>query len=113
MPMNISIKLLADYPHLFPAVGEIRWKEWGHPPEPVSLAWWVNVTRQESGRGTLPVTWVAVDNQGQAVGAVGLGEFDIEERHDRTPWILGMIVASNYRGMGIGAQLLAALEIFA
>jgi predicted N-acetyltransferase YhbS len=113
MSLDVSIKLLADYPHLMTAVGEIRWKEWGHPPEPVRLDWWINITMQESGRSNLPVTWVAVDDQGQAVGAVGLAEFDIEERRDRTPWIVGMIVASHCRGMGIGSQLLSTLEIFA
>ena len=111
--MNVSIELLADYPHLFQAVGEMRWKEWGHPPEPDQLEWWVNVTAQESGRNSLPVTWVAVDDQNQAIGAVGLAEFDIEERRDRTPWIIGMIVTPHCRGMGIGRQLLATLEIFA
>jgi len=111
--MTVSIKLLADYPHLIAAVGEMRWKEWGHPPEPDSLDWWVNVTMQESGRSKLPVTWVAVDDHNQAVGAVGLAAFDIEERHDRSPWIIGMIVAAHYRSKGIGSQLLATLELFA
>jgi hypothetical protein len=40
----------------------------------------------------LPVTWVAIDPLGQAVGAVGLGAFDIAKRCDRSPWVLGMIV---------------------
>ncbi len=112
MSMTVSIKLLADYPHLITAVGEMRWKEWGHPPEPDNLDWWVNVTKQEAGRNSLPVTWVAVDHQGQAAGAVGLAAFDIEERHDRTPWIIGMIVSSQYRSNAIVSQLLATLEIF-
>nr|MBA3873739.1 hypothetical protein [Anaerolineae bacterium] len=85
MSTNVSIKLLADYPHLFSAVGELRWQEWGRPPEPERLDWWVNITAYEAGRDHLPVTWVAIDEHGQAVGAVGLGEFDIEERRDRTP----------------------------
>lgn len=113
MPIRVSFKLLADYPHLFAAVGEMRWKEWGHPPEPDQLDWWVNVTMQESGRDKLPVTWVAFEDEGRAIGAVGLAEFDIEERRDRTPWIVGMIVAREYRGIDVGRQLLAALEIFA
>jgi hypothetical protein len=72
---TISIGLLADHPHLIPAVGEMRWREWGHAPEPERLEW-----------------WVAIDGDKYAVGAVGLGEFDIEERGDRSPWVLGMIV---------------------
>jgi GNAT superfamily N-acetyltransferase len=108
-----SVELLADNPHLVSAIGEIRWKEWGHPPEPDGLEWWVDVTSREAGRGDLPVTWVAIDNLGQAVGAVGLDEFDIEERRDRSPWVVGMIVAVRRRGIGIGSQLLGALESWA
>jgi len=37
------------------------------------------------------MTWVASDQSG-ALGAVGLGQFDIEERRDRSPSLLGMIV---------------------
>ncbi len=111
--MTISIQLLADYPELIPAVGEIRWRDWGHAPEPEELDWWVNVTEKESGRDNLPVTWVAIDEQGQAVGAVGLAPLDIEERRDRTPWVIGMIVSPETRERGIGRALLSALEAFA
>ena len=109
----ISVELLSDYPELISAVGEMRWKEWGHPPEPVRLEWWVDITGREAGHDHLPVTWVAIDELGQAAGAVGLGEFDIEERRDRSPWVLGMIVAPQWRGLGIGGKLLGALEAWA
>jgi len=109
----ISIELLADHQHLVPVIGEIRWREWGHPPEPESLDWWIDVTTREAGRVDLPVTWVAIDTHGQAVGAVGLGHFDIEERRDRSPWVLGMIVAAGYRDRGIGGKLMKALESWA
>jgi GNAT superfamily N-acetyltransferase len=106
----ITIQLLADNRHLVPAVGEMRWKEWGHPPEPESLDWWVDVTAREAGREELPITWAAINQHGQAVGAVGLGQFDIEERHDRSPWVLGTIVSVQDRGLGIGGKLMRALE---
>lgn len=109
----VSVELLADHPHLVPTVGQIRWREWGHPPEPESLDWWIDVTAREAGRADLPVSWVAIDTLGNAVGAVGLGEFDIEERRDRSPWVLGMIVAVERRGLGIGGQLMEALESWA
>lgn len=109
----ITTGLLADHPELIPAVGEMRWREWGHPPEPESLEWWVDVTAREAGRDLLPVTWVAIDESGVAVGAVGMGEFDIEERRDRSPWVLGMIVDPGQRNRGTGGRLMRALEDWA
>jgi GNAT superfamily N-acetyltransferase len=109
----VTVELLADHPHLITVIGELRWREWGHAPEPERLDWWVDVTAKEAGRDDLPITWVAVDDVGQAVGAVGLGEFDIEERRDRSPWVLGMLVDVEHRGFGIGSQLMGALESWA
>jgi len=105
-----TINLLADRPDLIPAVGVMRWQEWGRAPEPDDPEWWVNATRQEAGRDGLPVTYVAVNGVGELVGAVGLGEFDIHARRDRSPWILGMVVRAEFRGSGVGRRLLRRAE---
>jgi len=47
------------------------------------------------------------------LGAVGLAEFDIEERRDRSPWLIGMIVRADRRREGIGRRLVARLEAWA
>lgn len=44
---------------------------------------------------------------------MGLGAFDIEERRDCSPWVLGMIVRPDHRGMGIGSLLMDELEAWA
>jgi len=111
--VSATVGLLADYPHLVADVGLMRWREWGRPPEPTDPDFWVSVTGEEAGRISLPVSWVAVDADGQAVGAVGLGKFDIEERRDRSPWVLGMIVHRDARRRGIGRMLLATLADWA
>ena len=108
-----TIALLADQPQLIPAIGELRWREWGHPPEPTERSWWVEGTARAAGRDALPVIWVALDARGEALGAVGLGPFDRPERRDRSPWIWGMIVRPDRRGQGIGTALMAALEAWA
>jgi len=110
IPTGISVHLLADHPQLISAVGEMRWKEWGNAPGRKDLGWWVEVTAREAGRDALPITWVAIDDRGCAVGAVGLDEFDLEERRDRSPWLVGMIVAGPLRGSGIGGMLVQKLK---
>ena len=112
-PTGISVHLLAAHPQLIPAVAELRWREWGNAPERKDLGWWVQVTSQEAGRDALPVTWVAIDARGSAVGAVGLAEFDLEERRDRSPWLIGMIVSCPLRGAGIGGTLVRKLKEWA
>jgi GNAT superfamily N-acetyltransferase len=110
---EFSIRSLANHPDLVVTIGDLRWKEWGHPPEPTDRLWWIEVTRRESGAEGLPVTFVAVDAHGSGIGAVGLDEFDIDERRDRSPWLQGMIVRPDRRGEGVGRGLLEHLEVWA
>ena len=109
---SVAVELLADRSDLVEAVTDLRWREWGHAPEPTDRTWWRAATIRESGRSELPITWVASDSSG-ALGAVGLGQFDIDERHDRSPWLLGMIVRPDRRGSGLGRLLLNSLESWA
>jgi GNAT superfamily N-acetyltransferase len=110
---SVKIELLADVPDLIPAVGHMRWIEWGHWPESSDLGEWVDITARESGRRDLPVTFVAIDSSGQAAGAVALGEFEPDEIRDRSPWIMGMIVRPELRGRGIGRLVLQTLMAWA
>jgi GNAT superfamily N-acetyltransferase len=106
------IHLLGDCPDLIPQVGRMRWLEWGHGEE--SPEGWTRVTAAESGVERLPLTLVATDAAGSAVGAVALGDADDalteQERCGRSPWLLGMVVRSDARGRGTGRGLLVALE---
>jgi GNAT superfamily N-acetyltransferase len=105
-----DIDLLADRPELIDEVGIVRWLEWGRPPEPEDPQWWIDATRREAGRDRLPLTYVAVGDAGDLLGAVGLGEFDIAERRDRSPWVMGMVVRPDLRRSGIGRRLLRRIE---
>jgi GNAT superfamily N-acetyltransferase len=107
------VTLLADNPAAATAVADMRWREWGHPPEPEDPAWWLETTMREAGRSELPVTWVAHSAHGEALGAVGLDTYDLDERHDVTPWVTGMIVRQDRRGEGVGRILMQHLERWA
>ncbi|HEX3724219.1 MAG TPA: GNAT family N-acetyltransferase, partial [Nitrolancea sp.] len=109
----MTIALLADWPRLASAVAEMRFREWATHPGREELRHWLEVTEREAGRSSLPLTWAAIAEDGTAIGAVGLGEFDPPTHQDRTPWVLGMIVRPDWRRQGIGRELLQALEIHA
>jgi GNAT superfamily N-acetyltransferase len=106
----VAIGVLANHPSLIPQVAELRWAEWGKPPEPVEFSYWLDTTRSEAGRDEVPMTWVAIDSDGRAVGAVGILQFDPDDFRDRSPWLVGMIVAPEWRNQGIGSRLVRALE---
>jgi GNAT superfamily N-acetyltransferase len=111
--MELTVSLLADSLDSVEAVADLRWREWGHAPEPEDPAYWLKVTRNEAGRDGLPVTFVAHDKAGAVLGAVGLDTYDLDERHDTTPWVTGMIVRSELRGQGVGRSLMRHLEQWA
>ena len=111
--MSLTVTLLADTLASAEAVAEMRWKEWGHPPEPEALDWWLDITIREAGREELPVTFVAHDATGGVVGAVGLDAYDLDERRATSPWVTGMIVRRDRRGEGVGSTLMHHLERWA
>ncbi|HEX8345261.1 MAG TPA: GNAT family N-acetyltransferase [Actinoplanes sp.] len=108
--MTIVVRLLADVPELIEPVGRMRWAEWGGGDD---VDAWISTTRREAGRDDLPVTWVAVDDTGAALGAVALGPSDVAGRPELVPCIWGMVVRADVRGSGVGALLLRRLERFA
>jgi hypothetical protein len=76
-----EIVLAADHPRLVEEVGLLRWREWGYgDPSPRE---WIETTRREAGRDDLPVTLVAIDDDGYALGAVALGDAD-----DALTWVV-------------------------
>jgi GNAT superfamily N-acetyltransferase len=111
--MLLTVTLLADSLTSAEAVAEMRWQEWGHPPEPEDPAWWLETTVREAGREKLPVTFVACDVADEVLGAVGLDTYDLDERHDTSPWVTGMIVRRDHRGKGVGRTLMQHLEQWA
>jgi GNAT superfamily N-acetyltransferase len=108
-----TVSLLADSPASMQAVADMRWLEWGHPPESEDPAWWLATTVREAGREELPVTFVAHDAAGEVLGAAGLDMYDLEERQDTSPWVTGVIVRRDSRGRGVGRRLMQHLERWA
>jgi GNAT superfamily N-acetyltransferase len=108
----VTVALLADHPDLIEQIGVLRWTEWGYgDPSPDE---WIAVSAREAGRDDLPVTLVAIDWSGSAVGVVGLDVADDaltdDERAARTPWLVGLVVDGHARRQGVARTLVRALE---
>jgi GNAT superfamily N-acetyltransferase len=116
-PTAVTIENLADRPDLLVPLAQIRWQEWGSHTGREALPWWVETTRDESGRDGVPVTFVAAvavdaaNAAGEAVGGVGLIHLpqELPELAGRGPWVVGTIVRADYRGYQIGSALVTRL----
>jgi len=111
--MEAEIVLLADRPELAAGWAELHWREWGTEPGREALAWWVADAERAMEREQVPVAFVAVDGAGAVLGGVGIHEFDLVERRDRSPWVVGTIVRADLRGAGIGQALMSHLAFWA
>jgi predicted N-acetyltransferase YhbS len=106
----ITVENLSARPELVADVVEIAWQEWGDALSEAEHAHWLREAERDYRLNTaFSAGFVAVD-RGRAVGTVQLHEFDIDAMRDRSPWVCGMVVRPEYRGMHIGRRLLDALE---
>jgi predicted N-acetyltransferase YhbS len=110
---DLRVEPLSEHPELYGQAGRLRWKEWSYGQR--DLRHFVDGTAKEAAAGHhLPLSLVAIDRTGHAVGVVGLGPIDAEvtaaERADRSPWILGMVVRSDFRMLGVGRRLLEGAQ---
>lgn len=91
--------MLSDRPDLVPACARWEHQEWGKPLDRAMADF---AGARADG---LPLTVVALDAQGEAVGMVSLWASDCALRPDITPWMASLYVAPAARGHGLGSLL--------
>jgi GNAT superfamily N-acetyltransferase len=105
----LFLGLLADQPELIAEVGVLRWRASGKGG---TAGPWIESTARDAGRDGLPLTLVAMDLDGQAIGAVTIGEADedVSGCASRAPWLVRMVVRPDERRCGVGRLMVAAAE---
>ncbi len=106
----LFLGLLADQPELIAEVGVLRWRAAGSIGTPGP---WIESTARDAGRDGLPLTLVAMDLDGRAIGAVTLGlEDDACDQvgGERSPWVVRMVVRPGERKCGVGRLMMSAVE---
>jgi GNAT superfamily N-acetyltransferase len=106
----LFLGLLADQPELIAEVGVLRWRATGSVGTPGP---WIESTARDAGRDRLPLTLVAMDLDGQAIGAVTLGSADDAASGPgghRAPWVVRLVVRPGERLCGIGRMMMDAVE---
>jgi predicted N-acetyltransferase YhbS len=56
----------------------------------------------------LPITLIALKG-GECIGTISLFEGDLDTRRDLKPWLAALYVKKEYRGQGIGAELINSI----
>jgi GNAT superfamily N-acetyltransferase len=106
----LFLGLLADQPELIAEVGVLRWRAAGA----VGTAGpWIESTARDAGQDGLPLTLVAMDLDGHAIGAVTLGPQDDVPGlccGERAPWVVRMVVRQGERMCGVGRLMMLAVE---
>jgi GNAT superfamily N-acetyltransferase len=106
----LFLGLLADQPELVAEVGVLRWRASGGSGTPGP---WIEATARDAGREGLPLTLVAMDLEGRAIGAVTLGPTDESVADlcpNLAPWVVRMVVRADERRCGVGRLMVLALE---
>jgi len=100
----IVVDSLANHPDLVSQVVDIAWSEWGGGLTQEDYRRWLREADDDCrSNSKFSAGFIAI-SANLPVGTVQLHEFDLDEAQDRSPWVCGMVVTLEYRGLGVGRR---------
>jgi GNAT superfamily N-acetyltransferase len=109
MRTSLRIAHLADYPEAIPVIRRWFEREWAAYYGPGGPGDAAQDLLAYASRGTLPVGLIAFDDD-QLCGIAALKAHSLSTHTHLSPWAAAGLVLPPFRGRGIGASLLQALE---
>ncbi len=103
------IGYLVDYPQYLPVVAGWIFDEWGEEMEASTLDIVQAEFSQHLNRDCIPLTILALEGD-QPVGTASIFRHDMDTRMELTPWLAAVYVVPDFRGRGIGSELVQAIE---
>jgi GNAT superfamily N-acetyltransferase len=105
----MQIAYLADHPTLLPELARLHFAQWAYLRPAETLEERTRRLGDCCGRGGVPSVVVALE-AGAVCGSAMLIANDMETRPDLTPWLAGVYVVEEARGLGYGAALVRRIE---
>lgn len=109
---GIRIDYLANHSARIPELSTLLYNEWADLYQAAGLTQQDLTTALELRCVTeqLPLTLVAVTDDGQLLGAGSIKLDEPGTKAGLSPWLGGIYVKANQRGLGLGALIVTALE---
>lgn len=107
----IKVCFLAEVPEAVSKVVKLFQEEWKayYGPEGPGIA--ESDIWECCQINSIPLTLIAIDDNGEVVGAGTLRAESIDSVPNQGPWITALVVEKSKRGNGIGTALISALEM--
>lgn len=107
----MHIDFVGNWPDLIPELAGLLYKEWAdlYLAAGISEEQLRGVFIERTATDRLPITLVVVKD-GELIGAGSLKLSEPGTKEGVSPWIGGLYVKSQYRGLGIGREIVLALE---
>ena len=105
----MKIVPLGERPDLLAQVAAWTFAEWGHLSRGQTLAKLTARIATRMNVDRAPVTFVALDDDGRALGTAALMYEDLKG-DPRDPWLASVYVPPQGRGKGVGSALVVAVE---
>ncbi len=107
----MQIDYLANWPGLIPELAALLHREWAdlYQAAGIDQTQLQQVLTERTAMDTLPITLVLVKD-GELVGAGSIKLTEPGTKEGLSPWLAGIYVKPQYRGLGLGRDIVLALE---
>lgn len=107
----MQIDYLANWLRLIPELAALLYQEWAdlYQAAGIDQAQLQQVLTERTALDTLPITLVLVKG-GELVGAGSIKLTEPGTKEGLSPWLAGIYVKPQYRGLGLGRDIVLALE---
>ena len=104
---GMTIGYLADHARFLPQLADWHHREWSYLRPGDTIEARTGRLRSACGRRAIPTVLVAFSGE-ELLGSAMLVTNDMDSRMDLSPWIAGVFVRADRRGLGIGTQLMTS-----